>query len=444
MHVRQQFDSLEVDSRWSFADLTPSETGKWTHCYHRYPAKFIPQLVEALLDEYSVPEDAHVNDPFMGSGTTIVTAVSRGMKASGTDINRLAYLITKVKSTPIEPEYLARKVELFLGDVWLALSPEEHLFVDPIYPYVPSKHRDRIEYWFRPREIEQLGKILSLIYEEKDDRVRDFLLVAFSHILKPCSLWSPESTKPARDTDREPADPGRAIEQHLMRMLRGNASFYHVVPEKVKANLDSYLNIRVGDARSQPVASNSVDIIISSSPYSLSYEYADLHELSTIWLELTEDIQHYKRQFIGSAHRSPAEIEPKSETASDIVRRLEERSSKSADDVLAFFLDMQQVIEESYRILKPGGRCCYVIGNTTLLGVDILNAEVFAELMVSTGFSLERVIKREIPSKILPQGRDSKTGRFSSEADTEAYPVEYIVIAEKPTETTNKENAEKQ
>jgi len=97
-------------------DSKPSDTGKWTHNYHRYPAKFIPQLVEKLLDEYIINNDnnTQINDPFMGSGTTIVTAISRGLKASGTDINKIAYFITKVESTPIEYSYLCEKINHFL------------------------------------------------------------------------------------------------------------------------------------------------------------------------------------------------------------------------------------------------------------------------------------------------------------------------------------------
>ncbi|MFA3783045.1 DNA methyltransferase [Melioribacteraceae bacterium 4301-Me] len=97
------FSSKKIDEDWSFAEYKPSDTGKWTHDYHRYPAKFIPQLVEKLIDEYVPHKEAHINDPFMECGTTVVTAISRGFKASGTDINKIAYLITKVKSTAIEP-----------------------------------------------------------------------------------------------------------------------------------------------------------------------------------------------------------------------------------------------------------------------------------------------------------------------------------------------------
>ena len=37
------FNKKKVDDDWSFVGYKPSDTGKWTHDYHRYPAKFIPQ-----------------------------------------------------------------------------------------------------------------------------------------------------------------------------------------------------------------------------------------------------------------------------------------------------------------------------------------------------------------------------------------------------------------
>ena len=32
------FNEKDIDDGWSFAGFKPSDTGKWTHCYHRYPA----------------------------------------------------------------------------------------------------------------------------------------------------------------------------------------------------------------------------------------------------------------------------------------------------------------------------------------------------------------------------------------------------------------------
>ncbi len=424
------FDTKKIDKEWSFVGYKPSDTGKWTHSYHRYPAKFIPQLVERLIDEYVSVEEAHINDPFMGCGTTLVSAISRGFKASGTDINKIAYLITKVKSTPIEPDYLEKKIKQFLDKVRQIEGEKEMLFNITIDPLIPKRHVDRISYWFTEENKIKLGKILGVIYEEDNEKIKDFFLVAFSHILKNCSIWLQGSSKPTRDLKKKSVKPYDVLSRHFKKMERGNKEFYSVVPSKVRDSLDGYLNIKINDARCQSVPDNTVDLIISSSPYVTSYEYADLHQLSTIWLDLADDLKEYRKDFIGTSYKKYENKKLRSKVALDIVKKMLTKNQKMAKEIEAFFIDMQEVFDESFRILKEGGRCCYVIGDTRLKGVDILNAEVFAESLQYSGFKLDRIIKREIPSKILPQKRDEKTGRFASNcnANTEAYPIEYIVI----------------
>ncbi|TFF67925.1 hypothetical protein EU520_01070, partial [Candidatus Thorarchaeota archaeon] len=418
---------------WDFADCSRSDTNKWTHGYHRYPAKFIPQIVEKLFDIYITTETAHVADPFYGSGTTIATAISRGYRATGTDINGIAYLITRAKATPIEPDYLSEKVRDFLRRARATVS-EQTPSAAKIDKTIPERHAERIDYWFPSQHREELGAILSLIIREEDQRVRTFLLVGFSHILKTCSIWLQRSTKPTRDTDKTPTKPYVALRRHLRQMVRGNRDFYEVVPKHVRSNLEDYLDIRRGDAGHQHVEDESIDLIVTSSPYVTSYEYADLHQLSTIWLDLAADLRTYRENFIGSAYRSEEPAQFRSEIGQSVVERVRENDERTADEIAVFFGDMDRVFDESFRILRPGGRCCFVIGNTTLKGVDILNAQVFAESIQYSGFQLDRVIKRQIPSKTLPQTRDKKTGRFTSASDATsiAYPVEFIVVGRKP------------
>jgi len=424
------FDSKEIDKDWSFVGYKPSDTGKWTHNYHRYPAKFIPQLVEKLFDEYIHTENAHINDPFFGSGTTIVSAISRGFIASGTDINKIAYLITKVKSTPIEPDYLNKKIKQLLIQLNSTNVLHKTLFEEMTAIPIYQKNEERINYWFPEENRNELSKILEAIYNEEDKDIRDFFLVAFSNILKNCSIWAQGSTKPTRDLKKIPAKPYEAFKIQLLKMEKGNKVFYDVVPYKVKENINNFLNIKIGDARQQPVNDETVDIVISSSPYVTSYEYADLHQLSTIWLDLADDLTEYKKDFIGTSQKQYRNKKVRSQIAKEIINKMAIENPKMAKEIEAYFIDMEEVFDESYRILKTGGRCCFVIGNTKLKGIDILNAEVFAESIQFSGFKLDRIIKREIPLKILPQKRDEKTGRFANNhsANSEAYPIEYIII----------------
>ena len=427
------FKSTKISSDWSFEGTMPSQTSKLTHCYHRYPAKFIPQLVEKLMDEYLIGFGPfHVNDLFMGSGTTLACAIARGYFASGTDINYSAELIAKAKCTPIEPTLLKNKVGKFIDD--LSFLEDRTLFTSSKYkPQVPKSKIERIDYWFEPKTVEELGIILSRIGCEKDENVKIFLKCCFSHILKTCSRWLMSSTKPTIDKSKKIPRPLGVFKKHVKRMVKGNELFWSIVPENVKRNINKYLIINRQDARRQPVKDNTIDIQITSSPYVTSYEYADLHQLTTIWLEPEVDLKEYKKQFIGTSAKTNGARILKSQVGKDIENKLQKVDKKMADEVEAFFVDIQECFDETYRILKDSGRCCYVIGNTKLKGVDIFNAEVFAESMQYSGLKIDRIIKREIPSKILPSKRDAKTGRFAANenADTFAYPTEYIVIGRK-------------
>jgi len=428
--IHEWFDQISIDKDWSFSECKPSDTGKWTHGYHRYPAKFIPQLVEKLMDTYIDNATASVNDPFMGCGTTIVSAISRGFYASGTDINKIAYLMTGAKAKAICPENLKKKVNNFLSEICPYAESDGLFNKTHIDPYIPEKHLEKINYWFTESARDELGKILAVIRKEKESIIKSFLLVAFSHVLKTCSIWSLSSTKPTRDFNKRSTLPYDAIKRHLTKMLKGNSQFYDVVPSYVKDNPDSYLKLQLGCAKEQPVPDDSVDLIVSSSPYVTSYEYADLHQLSTLWFDYADDLKEYRKEFIGTSYKHYENKLLKSLIASKIVDEMLKKNSRKAKEIEAFFIDMQEVFNESFRILKHGGRCCYVIGNTKLRGVDILNAEAFADSLHHSGFKLDRLIKREIPLKILPQTRDEKTGRFASKdkADAQAYPTEYIVI----------------
>jgi DNA modification methylase len=75
-----------VTEDWTFAHLRRVETLWGPHGYHRYPAKFIPQLVSRLIELYSAPGDL-VGDPFLGSATTGIEALRMGRRFWGSDIS---------------------------------------------------------------------------------------------------------------------------------------------------------------------------------------------------------------------------------------------------------------------------------------------------------------------------------------------------------------------
>ena len=430
------FNDLGEDPSWSFENLSRKETSYATHGYHRYPAKFIPQLARRCIKDYS-NENEIVCDPFMGCGTTLVEALISGRKAVGVDINPVAWLITKAKTVPIEPEKLKKEVNNVLSDISTfiefrrkKIKPLKEIDIKPVIP-----NNERIKYWFPHDNIrEELGIILGRINKIKDKDIRNFCLCAFSQILKNCSVWLMKSVKPTRDLKKKPADPLQAFKKHIDYMLKGNEELFRLIPNHIKQNLDKYLITERRDARNLPCESNSVSLIVTSPPYVTSYEYADLHQLTALWLGYAKNVAEFREGFIGSIYkRTSVHDEIKSEIAKKEIEELKKKSKREAEAVRDYFFEMQQCFEEMHRVLKPGGKVCIVIGNTELKKVKILNAEIFVEIMLNLGFRIHKIMKRRIPSKILPTTRDSKTGRFAPnhKADRLAYAYEYILVMEK-------------
>lgn len=69
-----------------------------THNFYRYPARFSPALVRAVINAFTEPGDL-VLDPFVGGGTTLVEALATGRHGIGTDISALAAFVSDVKTT---------------------------------------------------------------------------------------------------------------------------------------------------------------------------------------------------------------------------------------------------------------------------------------------------------------------------------------------------------
>jgi DNA modification methylase len=87
---------------WSFTNRAkaPAIEG-----IHPYPAKFIGDIPRAFIEHLPIPTGTRVLDPFCGSGTTLVEAQRAGLSTVGIDLNPIACLLARVKTTPLPPTF---------------------------------------------------------------------------------------------------------------------------------------------------------------------------------------------------------------------------------------------------------------------------------------------------------------------------------------------------
>lgn len=406
--------SGDLNKSWGF---NGEKTQYLTHNIHRYPAKFIPQIAKRLIEQLTVKGD-NIIDPFCGSGTALLEAKLAGRDSTGVDLNPVAILISRVKTTPMEPDALNGKIIDFLMKIQNT----------KVEPFIPG-NKELIDYWYYEKHIEELGKIFRLIKRTRDAEFRNFLLVGFSNIQKDCSRWLMSSSKPCRDPHKKIPNVFESYVKNLCNISTKNKELWGVV-----SGNENIINVLKGDTRRlSEVTEDKFKLALFSPPYVTSYHYVDLHKLSIMWLENIPDLNHMIRNFIGSTSDTEEKPAIESPTALEIVRILKRKKARVRNKVESYFKDMSQALTEIDKTIEKKGRISLVIGNTKLRGVDIKNAHVMTEILKSKGYTLEKHIKRPIPNKLLPSSRNPLTGKFvkTTEENRKVYPHEYILIFKK-------------
>src|SRR3954447_1786415 len=82
-----------------------------THWIHWYPAKMFHRIPRAILGALEFESKLVILDPFCGSGTVLLEGMLKGHAVMGVDVNPIARLISKVKTTPICPVHLGRHLQ---------------------------------------------------------------------------------------------------------------------------------------------------------------------------------------------------------------------------------------------------------------------------------------------------------------------------------------------
>src|SRR5205823_3781051 len=120
------YADIDLALSWSERDLPERERTKHVHRLHPYLGKFVPQLVEAMLERY-FRRGQRVLDPFAGSGTTLVQALESGLDATGVDIAAFNCLLMGVKTGEYNLFTLEKEVRDALEREGSADAPSDYV-----------------------------------------------------------------------------------------------------------------------------------------------------------------------------------------------------------------------------------------------------------------------------------------------------------------------------
>jgi DNA methylase len=353
------YATLDLDLSWSEAELPERARTKHVHRLHPYHGKFIPQLVEVLLDRYLALGD-HVLDPFAGSGTTLVQALESGLDATGVDIAAFNCLLMRVKTAPYDLAELGEE----LRDVAARVES---------LPRRGPRAGGYLRRWYAPRATAELLAFRGLIAEY---RHRDVLRVILSRAAR--------SARRAAHFDLEaPKEPQRGeywCHKHRRdcRPVESAAGFLRRYTLDTLARIEEFAHVRDaereatvlhGDGREVKLG-GPYDGVLTSPPYPGLIDYHEQHRYAYELLELDDR----REREIGAA-----------------------ASGTSLASLEAYRAGIAAVLERASAALRPGAPVLVVVND---------RRDLYPEILERAGLRLEARLRRHV---------NRRTGRRAGE-----------------------------
>lgn len=298
---------------------------------HPYPAKFTVDLAIEYIEKFSNKCDV-IYDPFVGSGTSLLAAKYTGRNGYGTDINHIAILISKFKSTNF-----TKKNVLDLYDYIDRLKNDFVPCIDETKLYF----YDSINHWFCDDAIRVLSYIKNSFSSISDENEMLFVKTVFSAILN--SVSNQES-----DTRYAAVYKPRLNKEYIfttfVKKFNSTLSLVESLLEDEVINVYLMPVLLDSNLCDTVIPNNSVDLIITSPPYPNTYDYYLYHKHRMNWLGF--DVKFSMEKEIGSRREFSSLRHPK----------------EKFDD------DLYSILTHCNNVLKSQGRVVIVMGDGKIQG----------------------------------------------------------------------------
>jgi len=359
------------DIDWSFQD---NATGYLSHDIHPYPAKFIPQIPETIINKLSAPGEL-IWDPFGGCGTTALEAILNNRRCISTDINPLGEIIGKAKTTTLTIEHENDMID-FLNKIETINSNADNLqsYIEKYQlelkneiPEIPNLNK-----WFAANAVIELSLIKHLINSQLAfDETNTIARASLSKIINKVSNQESETRYCAIDKEVEIGHTISAFISDLKTNFGKIKSLWNLLSYRTAGfyTIDVMTDI-IGEDK--PIKKNSVDLIVTSPPYPNAFDYHLYHRFRIFW--------------IGG--------DPREMGKHEIGSHLRHQKEKTGFE--NFLKEMKLGVTNFYSALKPGRYAVLVLGDAIFKGELFHTAKEVGEMSKEIGFEVVGIIDRPL------------------------------------------------
>lgn len=415
---------LDIEQN-SILDIRVGSVTPNTHGFHKYPAKFIPQIPGWAIRRYFGGQSNNlVIDPFSGSGTTLVEAALTGNSSIGVDIDPLSVLIAKVKTTPLDITLLNTVLTWFRARI--------RDYDGPLF----TPECTTIEHWFPTNTVSELGRIRAVIEQisaEFGDTTRvkdiyDFLIICFSSIIRRVSFADNESQKTyvSHTHIKVPEEVFPLFEDQLNYFVE-RITQYSQVRGLGKAKV-------VRASSSEPMArwlkGKRADLAVTSPPYIKAIDYVYNQMVELFWIgdlfEMnTQTKQNSKKNNYVGNKQIPAkeysgflpasfkfDIQELDDKIAEVYDTDKKNGLKHSYISYKYFRLMDNHFSSIAECMKEGAHYVFVVGDSDVSNIHFNTATYLTELAARHGFILTNRWGYIIKNRFMRFDRKGRGGKI--------------------------------
>lgn len=404
MQVKANQEVNKSTSEWgTFKDSLKAPIHRW----FTYPAGFSYKAVEHSIGlEKFIKGVSTVYDPFMGSGTTNLACKRIGLNSIGVEAHPFVYGITKTKMNwGINETNVLNALEKVISLAGKSKKPKN------LVNYLNKEFPELIVKCFLPDTLFDLLKIRNGIRKSDfSDDVKDFLNVALICVLRDVSIAQTGWPYIAPNKIKVTSSSKNGISEYSSRVKKMLTDVKKMIDSSDKVKTKH--NIILGDSRNtkKEISSLSVDHIFTSPPYLNNFDYADRTRLEMYfmgdaknWSDISSKI---RTKLITSATTQISRTDEKYRFSKSFIKECPDIHSKISKSVIelatqrlikggkksydlmtvGYFNDLYEILKECFRVLKPGRRAVFILGDSAPYGVHIPTDVFIGEIGKCIGF----------------------------------------------------------
>lgn len=410
---------------WTFF---AKSTHNYTHGLHLYPARMHPEIARRLIKKYANEQKKVVFDPFMGSGGVLVESLLHNNNSIGFDINPFAVLLSKVKTTPINPKKLNQKFH----DIQSKSNTDLKRKIN--YDNAPSSIN--LPFWYTKESVKRLQILKKHIFDITDDKVQNFFKICFSLTSRRTSfqknsIYKIYRMKPEKRKVFRP-DPFETFSQVCVANIAKMADFYAQLRSKKSRVFPIEDDTRNAKDLFSHIPQKILDdgkahLVVTSPPYGdhgTTVAYGQFSRHLGLWLELPEETLLPVDSIGLGGKKKKEHSDLESPLLTKTLARVEKKDSEQekktnnptrAKDVYSYFYDLDKCLEQISQVLKPNkSHCCFVVANRTVRRIKIPTDQIIIELAAKYGFRYKHTIPRTIVKKAMASKNAPENIRYNA------------------------------